>query len=212
MKTASADAFPPELLASMRELGELRHFQPGELLIREGEDSDHVYALLSGELKVFTHKPNGRELVYNTLSPGEYFGELALDGNPRSASVCALSAGQCIAISGDAIRTLASTRPEFLFQITIRLIQLLRRATRKLKSVALDDVYERIRALVAEELVRTGEVRHLPRTLTQQQIANRIGSSREMVNHVFRDLRRGGFVARDPRHGMVLLKDLPTQW
>ena len=203
---------PTELIISLQGLGERRTFEAGSVLIREGEASDQLYVLLSGEVKVFTHKPNGREFVYNTLHPGEYFGELALDGHPRSASVCAMSAIECLVIDGEDMRAMASANPDFLFQLVVKVMGLLRHATRILKGVALDDVYTRILAMIEEEAVRVGDVRHLPKCLTQQEIASRIGASREMVNHIFRDLARGGFVAKDPKHGLVMLKELPKHW
>lgn len=206
------DEFPADLLANLEHLGELRSFEAGEVLIHEGDQSNQMYVLVAGKLKVFTDNPRGRELVYNTLSAGDYFGELALDGNPRSASVRALTAGQCVVISGDAVRTLAIANPDFVFQIVMKLIHLLRHSTRKLKSLALDDVYERVLALVEEEALLTDGLRHLPGTLTQQEIAKRIGSSREMVNHVFRDLIRGGFVEKRRRPGLVIRKELPRHW
>jgi len=180
--------------------------------VREGERSNQFYILLSGELKVFTLKTPGRELVYNTLHPGEYFGELSLDGNPRSASVRAVTDSRCVVVTGDVVGSLVKTHPDFADHLVAKLIFLLRRSTRKLKSLALDDVYERIVALIDEEAVATGDTRHLPRTLTQQEIANRIGASREMVNHVIRDLVRGGFAARDRRQGLIIRKPLPRRW
>lgn len=209
---ARPDSLPPALLEALGRLGELHGFDAGDLLIREGDTSNSLYVLVSGGVKVFTHNAKGRELVYNTLGPGEYFGELALDGQPRSASVRAVTAGECLAISGERIRLLFETNPDFVFQVVIKLIHLLRRATHKLKSFALEDVYGRILALIDEEAIETDEVRRLPRELTQQEIANRIGSSREMVNHVMRDLVRGGFVQKSRRNGLILRKDLPRHW
>lgn len=212
MKTTAQHTLPPELLASLESMGELQRFEAGELLIQEGEVSDHLYILLSGRLKVFTLSAKGRELVYNTLYPGETFGELALDGHPRSASVRAVLASECVVIAGGTLREFAKTNPDFLFHLVVKVMGLLRRATQKLKSVALDDVYERILALIEDEAVQTDAIQHLPSTLTQQEIANRIGSSREMVNHVFRDLIRGGFVEKSRRYGLILRKDLPRHW
>jgi len=200
---------PTELLEATKVLGELRRFEAGDLLIREGDVSNCLYVLLSGELKVFTHNKKGRELVYNTLSAGECFGELALDGQPRSASVRALSEGECVAISGEHTRSLFEANPDFVFHVVVNLISLLRRATHQLKIVALEDVYGRILDLIREEAIETEEMRRLPQELTQQEIANRIGSSREMVSHVIRDLARGGYVRKSRRHGLILQKDLP---
>ena len=103
---------PPDLLASLEGYGETRDFEADDVLFHEGEASSHLYILLSGELQVFASK-NGRELVYSTLHPREYFGELSLDGNPRSASVRAVAPSRCLVIPGDTARTLVRTRPEF---------------------------------------------------------------------------------------------------
>ena len=202
---------PPDLLASLEGYGETRDFEADDVLFHEGEASSHLYILLSGELQVFASK-NGRELVYSTLHPREYFGELSLDGNPRSASVRAVAPSRCLVIPGDTARTLVRTRPEFAGHLVDKLIHLLRRSTHTLKRMALDDVYERIVALIDEEAVLDGGVLHLPRALTQQEIAKRIGASREMVNHVLRELKRGGFVAKVPKLGLAIRKNLPMHW
>jgi CRP/FNR family cyclic AMP-dependent transcriptional regulator len=208
MKKTLPPPLPPDLLASLEGFGEAKDFEAGDVLVREGDASSHLYLLVSGGLEVFTGK-NGRELVYNTLRPGEYFGELSLDGNPRSASVRAVAASRCLAIPGETVRTLVRTHPEFASHLVDRLIHLLRHSTRTLKRMALDDVYERIVALIDEEAVLEGGVLYLPRALTQQEIANRIGASREMVNHVLLGLKRGGFVARVPKLGLAIRKNLP---
>jgi CRP/FNR family cyclic AMP-dependent transcriptional regulator len=64
---------PPDLLANFEGFGESKDFEAGDVLIREDEATSHFYVLVSGELELFTGKANGRELVYNTLRPGEYF-------------------------------------------------------------------------------------------------------------------------------------------
>lgn len=200
---------PPDFLASLEGFGETKDFEADDVLVREGDASSHLYFLVSGELEVFTGKANGRELVYNTLRPGEYFGELSLDGNPRSASVRAVSPSRCVVIPGDTARTLVQTHPEFAGHLVDRLIHLLRRSTHSLKRMALDDVYERIVALIDEEAILEAGILQLPRALTQQEIANRIGASREMVNHVLLKLKRDGFVAKLPKRGLAIMKTLP---
>ena len=101
------------------------------------------------------------------------------------------------------------THPEFAGHLVERLIHLLRRSTHSLKRMALDDVYERIVALIDEEAILEAGILQLPRALTQQEIANRIGASREMVNHVLLKLKRDGFVAKLPKRGLAIMKTLP---
>lgn len=209
MKTGVAHPLPSALLASLEGVGAVKDFEAGEVLIREGDASTELFILLSGELKVFTSKAESRELTFGAVLPGECFGELSLDGKARSASVRAVTTSRCRVISADEMRSLAHAQPDFVGHLVMNLIALLRRATQKIKSLALDDVYERIIALLEEEAVDDQGTRRLPRNLTQQEIANRIGASREMVNHVFRDLVRGGFLAKDAKHGLSIRGYLP---
>ena len=199
-------SLPADLLARLETLGDVREFNAGDILLREGEVSSQLYVLLSGKLKVFASQGKGRELVYNTLLPGEYFGELAFDGGPRSASVQAMQASRCLVLTVDALRELVETEPEFAAHLITKLMRLLRRSTQKLKSLALDDVRSRVLSLIEDEAIGEGGVRHLPKSFTQRDIAHRIGATREMVNHVLGELVRDGVLAKDPQLGLVILK------
>ena len=88
----------PELLAKLSDRGGQRTYAQGELLIREGEASTDMYILLAGELRCFTTDDNGNELVFNTMKPGEFFGELSLDGGLRTASVQATHSSICVVV------------------------------------------------------------------------------------------------------------------
>jgi len=199
-------SLPANLLARLESIGEVQEFSAGDILLREGEVSSKLYFLLSGRLKVFASQGKGREVVYNTLHPGEYFGELAFDGGPRSASVQALQDSRCLILTADTLRELVQSEPEFAVHLITKLMRLLRRSTQKLKSLALDDVRSRVMLLIEEEAINAGGIRHLPKSLTQRDIAHRIGATREMVNHVLQDLAREGFVAKDPQLGIMILK------
>ena len=199
-------SLPTDLLARLETLGDVQEFDAGDILLREGDVSSQLYVLLSGKLKVFASQDKGRELVYNTLLPGEYFGELAFDGGPRSASVQALQASRCLILTAETLRDLVQTEPEFAVHLITKLMRLLRRSTQKLKSLALDDVRSRVQSLVEEESIDQDGVRHLPKSLTQRDIAHRIGATREMVNHVLAELVREGVLAKDPQLGLVILK------
>jgi CRP/FNR family cyclic AMP-dependent transcriptional regulator len=206
------DQLTDELLAQLTLRGDIRTYQRGELVCREGERSDLLYILVAGELKVFTLGENDRELVYNLLRPGELFGELILDGGPRTASVKAVCTSMCVVLGSDTLRTFLRNYPDFAEFLVQKLIARVRRATEQLRDLAMKDVYERATSLLNELAVDDGHGRAIDKAITQQEIANRIGATREMVNHIIRDLVRGGFVLRDGERGMVLLKDLPKHW
>lgn len=207
-----ADRISTELLDVLASSGITRTYIPDETVIREGEASDTLYVLISGRLKAFTEDARGRELTYSSIEPGEIFGEMFLDGEPRSASVKALTFSECAVITGSRVSILIRQNPDFTQALIIKLISRVRHTTRKLRSLAFDGVYERTVALLNSAAIHDGELRRVPRQLTQQEIANQVGASREMVNHVLRDLIRGGFITREPRLGMKIAMKLPEHW
>ena len=130
----------PELLAKLSDRGGLRTYARGELLMREGEASTEVYILLAGELRAFTSDPDGRELVYNVMTPGEFFGELSLDGGLRSASVQATHSSICVVVSQPDVEAFLGEYPEFAKALVMKLISRLRGLTSQVRSLGLDGV------------------------------------------------------------------------
>ena len=212
MEQVSATPLPPEMLAELSASGVTQQFEVGDVLFQEGDASDALYVLISGQLKVYSSKGNGREVVYSTLEPGQIFGEMFLDGGPRSASVKAITSSSCLIVGGDEIRTLMRAYPSFAEYVAMQVMARLRAATRKMRALALDDVYERVTSLLRASAVEDATGQRIPRHLTQLEIAHQVGATREMVNHVLRDLARGGFILKDRRQGMTLLKPLPKRW
>jgi CRP/FNR family transcriptional regulator, cyclic AMP receptor protein len=202
----------PDVLQQLTAKGGLRRLAAGEALFNEGEISDSLCVLLEGQLKVYSCNENGREVVYNVLDPGEILGEMLLDGGPRSASVKAVIDSQCLIVQCSEIRGLMRAHPDFAESLVLTLVARLRTATRKIRSLALDGVYERVIELLEHASQADGELRRIPRNLTQLEIANRIGATREMVNHVLRELVRGGFILKDAQHRMTIVRKLPKHW
>ena len=206
------DQLSNHLLAQLSARGNPRTYARGEVLIEEGASSDSLFILLAGELKVFTRAENGRELVYNVMHPGEFFGELFLDGGPRSASVKAVTTSTCVVVGREQFRDFMTSHPEFAERLVLKLISRVRHVTEQLRSVATKDVYCRVTSLLGELAVKEGGLRVLDKSVTQQEIADRIGATREMVNHILRELTRGGFLERDADRRIVLAKELPRHW
>ena len=212
MTAARPEPLSQDLLSELSLRGELQTFPRGALLIREGDRSDSLYILVAGELKVFTRGDKGRELVYNVLKPGELFGEMFLDGGSRSASVQAVCTSMCVVVGPEQFRAFLRGYPEFAECLVLKLISRVRHATEQLRDLAMKDVYQRAAALLNELAVEEGSVRAIDKSITQQEIANRIGATREMVNHVIRSLVQGGFLDRDQDRRMVIRKKLPSHW
>jgi CRP/FNR family cyclic AMP-dependent transcriptional regulator len=123
----------PELLAKLSDRGGQRNYAKGELLIAEGEASTDMYILLAGELRCFTTDDKGRELVFNVMTPGEFFGELSLDGGLRTASVQATSSVMCVVVPKSEVQAFLGEYPEFAEALVMSLIARVRRATLQAK-------------------------------------------------------------------------------
>ncbi len=199
------------LLQAIADRGGVRHYPANAVLVTEEDQSDSLFIILRGRVKVYGAGPDGREVIYRTQAAGEYFGEMTLDGGPRSASVMTLEATTCAVVPGPEVRDFLACHPDFALHLVKKLIRLARASTDQVKSLALDDVYGRIAKLL-RSLARDEEgVLVLPDKLTQQDIAERVGSSREMVSRIFKPLTEGGYV--ELRGGRIaLLKKLPARW
>lgn len=207
----STNALSPDVIQMLAERGDVRTLARGGLLVREGDVSESVFILLVGELAVFTRDARGREVIYNTLRPGEILGEMFLDGGHRSASVRATMKSECVEVAASNLRDFMKTYPEFSEVLVVNLIQRLRRATMQIRSLALDDVFDRTVSSIGSLAVDQNGVRVLPKGVTQQQIASRIGATREMVNHVFRRLIKEGVLTPTRGNGFEIRKALPDK-
>ena len=207
----AADQLPPALLEAITALGGLRRYPAQAILINEGDSSDTLYVVVNGRLRVYASSEAGREVVLGELGPGEYLGELSLDGDKRSVSVRALEPTTCCLVPGPELREFLAGNSEFALHVLTKLIRMVRRLTEQVKSLALQDVYGRIARMLMELSDPVGEERLVRLRLTQQDIAARVGSSREMVNRVMKDLTAGGYVSlRNRRH--VIHRKLPSAW
>ena len=203
------DQLPPSLLAALAAHGNSRAFRAQTILLNEGDSGGSLYIVIEGRLRAYASSPEGRDVVLSEHGPGEYVGELSLDGATRSASVKTLEPTTCCVVQAAQLPAFLAEHPEFALHLTQKLTRMVRRLTEQVKSLALQDVYGRMVRLMMELSDLVGEERVVREKLTQQDIADRVGSSREMVNRVMKELTTGGYVAvRDGRH--VILKKLPS--
>jgi CRP/FNR family cyclic AMP-dependent transcriptional regulator len=201
----------PATLEAIASTGVVRGYPPGTVLINEGDEGDSLYIVLAGRLKVYASNAAGKEVVIDFHGPGEYVGEMSLDGAPRSASVVAVEHSTCAVVSRVLFREFVVAHPDFALHLIGKLIERTRLATENIKSLALSDVYGRLVRLLTTLAVDQGGRRFVPEKLTQQDIAERIGSSRDMVSRLMKDLAAGGYLAVED-HTITLLRKLPPAW
>jgi CRP/FNR family transcriptional regulator, cyclic AMP receptor protein len=200
--------------AALRELsprGVARDFRKHVVVVNEGDDTDSLYVILSGRVKVFISAEDGKEVVIHTIEPGDYFGELVLDGGPRSASVMTLEPCRLFVIPRSDVEGLLESNPAFARDLIKRLIGRVRSLTKKVSDLALRDVYGRFVRFIEDEAVEADGERVIPERLTQSDIAARIGGSREMVSRIVRDLGAGGYISIEGKR-IRILKKLPANW
>jgi len=207
--STAEDRLSGPLLDALAEHGNTRPFRANTILINAGDVSDSIYIVLSGRLRTYASSEDGRDVVLAEHGPGEYVGELALDGAERSASVKTVEPSTCCVVPGAEMRAFLAEHPDFALHLTHKLAGMVRRLTEQVKDLALKDVYGRMVRVLMELSDAVGTERVVREKLTQQDIADRVGSSREMVNRIMKDLTSGGYVSvRDGRY--VIHRKLPA--
>jgi CRP/FNR family cyclic AMP-dependent transcriptional regulator len=193
--------------------GTLRNFRRGLLLIQEGDVGSTLYIVQSGRLRAFAADAQGKEVTLGIYGPGEYVGEMSLDGGPRSANVETLEPTACAVVTRETLLAYIAEEPSFALEMMARLIRRARLATESTRSLALIDVYGRAKHLLEQLAGPPGAdgIRTLPEPMTHKQIAGHLACSREMVSRLMKDLETGGYVAKKDQR-IVLLKPLPARW
>ena len=204
-------SIPDEFVRELAALGRVRSYPRHTVFITEGDSGDSVFVVLSGKVKIFIADNEGHEMILDTQGPGDYVGEMALDGKPRSASVMTLEPSTFSVVQREPIREAIRRNPDFALQIISRIIDRARLATSSVKDLALLDVYGRVARLLLNMAVEANGKLEIPEKLTQQEIAERVGASRDMVSRIFRDLTAGGYISVESRH-ITINKKPPARW
>lgn len=203
----------PEALRTLAARGVQRSYRKGTLIIEEGSHGDTLYLLLRGKVKAFSSDARGREVTYGVYGAGDYFGEMSLDGGPRSASVIAEQVCVCAVLTRQSLHEHIAAEPEFAFELIGRVIRRARLATQSARSMALLDVYGRlVQLLDSLAVVQADGTRLIAERQTHHELAAQVGCSREMVSRLMKDLVRGGYLS--VMRGSVALgpAPLPPRW
>ncbi len=199
-------------LESLFDASVTKEAKKNSVVIHEGDPADSLFIIESGRVKVYCSDRSGKDIVLNVMEAGEYFGELALlDDDKRSASVRALENAVFKVIYRSDFDEKLAANPNISRVIIRNLTRRIRKLTRDVKSLALEDVYGRVATVLRGLAEPDGEVQRITQKLTQQDIADRVGSSREMVARILKDLTVGGYIANENRQ-IVLLKELPDSY
>lgn len=188
-----------------------RSFPRNTVVVHEGDRTDSLYIIVSGRVKIYVSDETGKEIVLNHAGPGEYFGEMTLDGGPRSASVMTLEPTRFSVVPKEDFHSFVARSPEFSLHLIRKLIRRVRALTGDVKSLALMDVYGRVARTLLELAEERDGLLVIEARPTHQDIASRVGASREMVSRILKDLTEGGYAVIEGRR-MTILRKLPQAW
>jgi CRP/FNR family transcriptional regulator, cyclic AMP receptor protein len=199
------DQFRAQVLAR----GRMVSYRVGTIIVQEGEPAESLYWIISGELVVYVEDEDGHVLELNRLRADDYLGELLFGSPMRTASVRTVTAAKLCRVSHTELEALLLEQPVIALEIIRMLAQRLAALTSTVRGIALTDVYGRLQRHLTEHAAADAPFRVV--TASQQEIADRVGASRSMVNRLLKDLEAGGYVAIERRRIRVL-KALPRRW
>jgi CRP/FNR family cyclic AMP-dependent transcriptional regulator len=189
----------------------VRQFPKGTLVVTQGDETDSLYVIMEGKVDVFLQNDKGKEIIINTLTECDTFGELApLGGIPRQASIITTEPSSMAVISRQVFMDTLLSKPAISMRIIDRLISLIQDLTEEVSSLALEDVYNRVVRVLYKHADEVGN-KLVTEKLTQQDIALRVGATREMVHRILKELKTGGYISIEGKH-ITIEKKLPPGW
>jgi CRP/FNR family transcriptional regulator, cyclic AMP receptor protein len=174
-------------------------FPRGHTVFAEGEPGDRLYIIVSGKVKIGRRSPDGRENLLTIMGPSDMFGELSIfDPGPRTSSGTTITEVRAVSMDRDALRSWIQDRPEIAAQLLRVLARRLRRTNNNLADLIFTDVPGRVAKQLLELAQRfghqEGDAMRVTHDLTQEEIAQLVGASRETVNKALADFARRGWI------------------
>jgi CRP/FNR family transcriptional regulator len=178
-----------------------RQFEPGQVVFRKGDQSDTCYIVRSGHARAVREHPDGRTITLATFGPGDIFGELAMfEDERRSATVEAIEQTSAVAVLGPDMRRLMSIHPQISMRLAIALGRRLRETNERLARQSFQTVQSRVAVVLSEMVARAvaegSSSREVSVIVTQADIAQLAGSSRESASRFLAVLERAGVISQ----------------
>ena len=187
-------------------------YPKNSILINQGELSNSLFVVLKGRLKVTAIGTEGRQTILAFLEEGDFVGELSLlDDGPRSATVTAMKDTETLLVTQEVFHRFVESFPETLLPMLRMMASRLRDLDETVCSLATLGVYGRVCRILQQHAKEENGVKVVPR-MTQEEIAEMAGSSREMVSRIMKELRLGEYIRNDSRKRILIVKKLPARW
>jgi CRP/FNR family transcriptional regulator, cyclic AMP receptor protein len=209
-RTPLFEALDEEAASALRAEMHRADIARSERLFGEGDVGDKLYVVLDGKIKLTRTAADGRENLLSVIGPGEMFGELSLfDPRPRTQTATALTDTRLAALDHQALRDWLTDRPDMALHLLRGLAQRLRRTNEVMTDLVFTDVPGRVAKALLDLADRFGQQRpdglQVNHDLTQEELAQLVGASRETVNKALADFAGRGWIQLSAKS--VLLVD-----
>lgn len=202
------DELPEEVLKYLASVTQLREFERGDVLFWEGDPCAGLHIIESGSVKLYRVSPQGRQYIIAVLTEGATCNEVpAFDGGTNPVNVEALETTRAWIVDAQTLRELVKTNPEFALKVLSKFGQNLRNLVGKVSEMAFYQVTHRLARLITEMLVEEARPHW-----TQEQLAARLGTVREVVSRSLKELERSGAIRMDERRIQIADGDVLRQW
>lgn len=199
----------PQAISELESITRRRSFPKGTVVINEGDVSDSLYIITSGKAVALRSDESGRQLVVNRFGPQDYFGEMSFfDRSERCATVMTKERCEVLMIARSDFLGFAQKNSDILWNVINALLAKLRKATEQIEALAFLDVYGRLARTLIEYQDENGVLRE---KLTQQELADMVGSSRETVSRILNELTSGGYIRKE-KGRIVIQNKLPYKF
>lgn len=187
-----------------------RVFKEGEAIFGKSEAAEHMFIVISGRVKIFTNSATKKRKTFAYLSPGDFFGEMALlEGGPRSASAQAVVDSKLLVVSKTDFRRLLIKDPKLTYYLLRIVSERLRRANQEIEGLLFHNILGRV-AKALSDLSRDGKNFRggmlLKEHFTQQELADLVGTTREPLTRALAALRRAELI--EFHHGRYFIKNV----
>jgi len=202
----------PGEIAQLGRVALVRRYAPRETVVNQDDDSGDLFAVLSGRLKVTWSDAEGGEVLLSILQTGDVFGEIALlDERPRSATVAAMEACELLVVERRGFRALLGSVPSLAQNLLQMMARRMRDLSNRTQNMSVLNAESRLAKVILQLAERFGKEEPdggilLTLKLSQQELANMVGASRELVNRYLRAWEEQGII--ELAQGRIVIRDV----
>jgi CRP/FNR family cyclic AMP-dependent transcriptional regulator len=187
-------------------------YKKNSTVMTQGDKTRSLFIISEGRMKVFANDEDGGQTIFTFQGKGKFFGELSLlDDAPRSASVVAVEDSKVLTLSHQHFDNFLSKHPEICPALFKALTTRIRQMDDTICTLTSRDIYGRLVQTLYNEATEQSDGTFITQRLTHQDLAEMVGSSREMVSRIFKELKVGGYIEVEKKQ-VIIKKQLPSRW